>query len=77
MADSDLDTASGDCLSCFDTDDVSVWTAQRKYIKRVRESCKLSKGSDWMEMQMKRIRDSCQDVWGLDHKIVRTEQNML
>ena len=26
MADSDLDTASGDCLSCSDTDRVSVWT---------------------------------------------------
>ena len=74
MADSDLDTASEDCLSCSDTDDASIRTAQKKYRKRVRASCKLSKGSDWMETQMKRIRHSHQDVWGHDHKIVRTEQ---
>ena len=73
MADSDLDTASRDCLSCSDTDDVSMQTAQKKYRKRVRASCKLSKGSDWTETQMRRIRDSPQDVWGHDHRIVRTE----
>ena len=73
MADSDLDTASGECLTCSDTDDVSTQTAQKKYRKRVRASCKLSKGSAWMETQIKRIRDSHQDVWGHDHKIVRTE----
>ena len=46
MADSDLDTASGDCLSCSDTDDISMWTTQKKYRKRVRASCKLSKRLD-------------------------------
>ena len=73
MADSDLDMASRDCLSCCDTDDVSVQTAQKKYRKRLRASCKLSKGSDWTETQMKRIGDSHQDIWGHDHKIIRTE----
>ena len=63
MADSDLDTASGDCLPCSDTNEVSVLTAWKKYRKRVRTSCKLSKGRDWMEAQMKRIVDSHQDVW--------------
>ena len=66
MAASDLDTASGDCLSCWDTDEVSVWTTQKRYRKRVRTSCKLSKGSDWMEAQMKRIKDSHQDILGHD-----------
>ena len=46
----------------------------RRNTGRVRASCKLSKGSDWMETQMKRIGDSHQDIWGHDHKIVRTEQ---
>ena len=73
MVDSDLDTVSGDCLSCSDTNEVSVWTACKKCRKRVRGSCKLSKGSDWMEAQMKTIGDNCQDVWGHDHKIVRTK----
>ena len=37
-------------------------------------SHKLSKGSDGIETQMKRIWDSCEDVWGHNHKIIRTEQ---
>ena len=73
MVDSDLDMASGDCLPCSDINDVSMWTPGKKYRKRVKVSCKLSKRSDWMETQIKRIRDSCQDVWGHDHKIIRTE----
>ena len=73
MADFDLDTASGDCLPCSDTDNISIWTARKKYRKRVRASCKIIKGSDWMETQMKRIGDICQDIWGHDHKIARTE----
>ena len=71
--DSDLDTACGVCLSCLDTDEASVWTAHKKYRKRVRASCKLSKGSDWTETQMKRIGDSHQDMWSHDHKIIRRE----
>ena len=74
MADANLDMASGDCLFCSDTDDVLMRTTQKKYRKRVRASCKLSKESDWMETQMKRIRESHQDVCCHDHKIVRTEQ---
>ena len=74
LVDSDLDTASGDCLSCSDTDEVSIRMAGKKYRKRVRASCKLSKGTDWMDTQMKRIEGGHQDVWGHDHKIIRTEQ---
>ena len=73
-ADSDLDTASGGCLSCSDTDEVSARMAHKKYRKRVRVSCKLNKGMDWMDGQMKRIKGGHQDVWGHDHKIVRAEQ---
>ena len=73
MADSDLDINPGDCLSCSDTDEVSIQTAQKRYRKRVRASCKLSKGSEWMEAQMKRIRDSHQDKWGHDLAIIRLD----
>ena len=73
MADSNLDTALGTASL--------AWILMRypsgllrRSVKRVRVSCKLSKGSDWMEAEMKRIRDSHQDVWGHDHKIVRTKQ---
>ena len=69
-----MDTASGDCLSCSDTDVASVQTACKKYRKRVQASCKLSKSNLWMETQQKRINNSHQDVWRNDHKIIRTEQ---
>ena len=42
--DSNLDTATWDCLSCSDTDEISVRTAREKYGKRVRASCMSSKG---------------------------------
>ena len=67
--DSNLDTASEDCLSCLDTNKVSVRTACKKYRKRVRVSCKLSKGMDWK----KRVEGGCQDMWGHDHKIIRAK----
>ena len=53
MADSDLDTVFRDCFSYSDTDEVSIQTTQKRYIKMVRTSCKLSKDSDWMEAQLK------------------------
>ena len=71
--DSDLDTASRDCISCSDTDKVSIQTAWKKYRKRVWNSCRLSKGSIWMEVQLKRISDSCQGMWGHDHESIRTD----
>ena len=64
MANSNLDTASRDCFSCSDTEEVSIWTTWKRYRKRVRVSCKLSKGSYWMEAQLKRISNCHQDVWG-------------
>ena len=71
--DSDMDTTSGDCISCSDTDEVSGWTANKKYRKRVWASCRL-KNNPWMETQQKRINNSHQDVWGNDCKIIKTEQ---
>ena len=47
---------------------------KRNTVKGYKHSCKWRKGSDWLETQMKRIGDSCQDVWGHDHKTTRTEQ---
>ena len=71
---SDMDTASGDCLSCSDTDELSVQTAHKKYQKNIWASCKLSKSNLRMETQQKRINNSHHDVWGNNHKIFRTEQ---
>ena len=68
-----LDTISGDCIMCSDTDEVSIQTVPKKYQRRVRASCKLKKGNIWTEVQLKRSNDSCQDVWRHDHEIVRPE----
>ena len=44
-ADSDMDTASEDCVTCSDTDEATVQTTWKKYWKRVWASCRVSKGS--------------------------------
>ena len=71
--DSDLDTASGDCLSCSDTNEISMRRACKKYSKRVRASCKLSKDMDWTDTQIKRIEGCHQEVWGHNHEIIRAK----
>ena len=71
--DFDLDTTSGDCLSCLDTNEISVRMACKKYRKRVRGSCKLSKGMDWTYTQIKRIEGGPQDVYGHNHEIIRAK----
>ena len=73
VVDSDLDTASGDCFSYSDTEEVSIQTAQKRYRKRLRASYKLSKGSDWMEAKQKRISECHEDIWSHDLAIIRSE----
>ena len=71
---SDMDTASEDCISCSDTDEVSIQTAHKRYQKWVWASCKLSKDNLWMEAQLKRISDKFQDAWRHNHKSNIAEQ---
>ena len=73
VANSDMDSASGDCLTCLDTDEVIIRTTCKKYRKRVQASCSLGKGSLWSEAQLKWISDSHQVMSGHDHEIIRTE----
>ena len=74
LAVSNLDTASGDCITYSDTDEVPMQTACKNYQRSVRASCKLSKGNIWTEAQLKRINNSHQEMWGHDHGIIRSEQ---
>ena len=60
-----------DRVSCSDTEQVSIQSAHKKYQRRVRTPWKLSKGGLWTEAQLKRINDSCQDVWGHNHQSIR------
>ena len=72
--DCDMDT---DCVSCSDTDEVSIKTAYKKHQRRVQASCRLSKGSLCMEAQLKRISDSCQDMWGHNHQALEQSRKAL
>ena len=75
MANSNMESSSGDCITCSDTDEVTIRTACKRYRKRVWASCRLGKGILWSETQLKQIGDSCQAMWGHDHEIIRTEQD--
>ena len=73
VANSDMDTASGECITSSDTDEVTIQTVEKKYQKRVWASCRLSKGSLWTEGQLKRIGNSYQVVWGHNHESIQAE----
>ena len=73
VANSDMDTASRDYVTCSYIDEVTIQTAWKKYWKRVQASCRISKGSLWTEAQLKRISDSHQAVWRHDHESIQTE----
>ena len=73
VANSDMESASGDCLTCSDTDEVTIWSTHKKYRRRVQASCSLGKGSLLSEAQLKWVGNSCQAMWGHNHEIIRTE----
>ena len=59
------DMASGDFITCSDTDEVTIQTTQKKYWKRVPPSCRLSKGILWTEAKLKRISKTYQAIWDI------------
>ena len=71
--DSDMDTATRDCISCSR----QRWGVHTNCLQEVPDEgmgfCRLSKGSLWMEAQLKRISKNCQDMWGHNHECVRAE----
>ena len=75
VASSDMDTTTGDCISCSDTNGVTIQTAPKKYQKRVQAFCRLSKGNLWTEAQLKRSDDRHQAMWGHDQESIQTEEN--
>ena len=73
VADSDLKSAAGDCLTCLDSEEVAVITAQKRFQKKVRVSCSIAKGCLWLKAQLKWIKDSYQAIWQNSHEIILTE----
>ena len=76
VANSDMDTASRDCITCLDTEKITIQTAQKNYQKRVQASSRLSKGRLWTEAQLKRIGDSHLAMWGNNHDSIQTEWDL-
>ena len=74
LANSVMESASGDCFMCLDTDEVTITITQKKYRKMVQASCSLSKGGLWSEAQLKQIGNSHQELcWDMTMRL--SEQN--
>ena len=76
IADSNLESANGVCLSCSDTEEAAVRYAHQKFCKKVWTSCRLTRWSLWKVSQMALIDNNCQAVWGSDFSIVKEEQDL-
>ena len=70
-----MEAVSRDCVTCSDTDEVTIRTTHKKYWKRVWASCHLDKGNLWSEAQLKWISDSHQAMWGHDQEVIRMDQD--
>ena len=77
VANCNMNSAFRDCVTCLDTDEVTIRTTCKKYKKRVQASCSLGKGSLWSEAKLKQIGDSHQAMCRYDHEIIRMEQNCI
>ena len=72
--DSDIDTDSGDCILCSDGDEVGgCMNWLQELPEEDKASCRLGKGGVWTKAQLKQTSDNHQDMWGHDHKSVRSE----
>ena len=71
VVDSDMGTVSGDCITYSLKDDMTIWTAQKKYWKRLPVcSAKAVYGT---KTQLKRISKSNHAIWGHDQESVQAE----
>ena len=73
-ANSDLESALGDCLTCLDTEEVAIRTAWKRFWKRAQASCSTARGCLQSEAQVRQIRDSYQAILDSNHEVIHTEQ---
>ena len=73
VADSNLESATGDCLTCSDTKETAVRYSHQKFCKKVQASCKLTRWSLLKVSQMVLIDKTHQAVWGSSFSIVNEE----
>ena len=52
ISDSNLESTTGDCLTCSDTEEAAVRSACQKFCKKVQASCRLVRQSLWKVSQM-------------------------
>ena len=72
-ADSDLELAWGDCLTCTDMEEVVARMARKRLQKRVQAPCSIVRGCLWSEAQLRWIKDSHQAIWDSGHEVIQTE----
>ena len=58
VVNSDLESASGNCLTCLDTEEVAVRTAWKRFWKKVWASCSIARGCLWSKAKLNQIKDS-------------------
>ena len=76
-ADSGCKSATGYCLMCSDTKEVTINSTHKKFWKKVWASCNITRGCLWSEAQLKQISNSHQAVWESDYKVIQTEQELI
>ena len=77
IADSIPELVTGEnCLTCSDTEDVTVKLAQKKFHKKVQASCGPTKQGLWKDAQLEQIGNNCTIVWGSDYKAIKTEWDL-
>ena len=71
IADSNLESVTGECLTCSDTEEAAVKSTCQKFHKKVWALCRLTRQSLWTVSQMVLIGKSHQAVWGSDQHCQR------
>ena len=75
-ADSGPEPATGDCLMCSHTKEVTVNSTHKKFWKKVGASCNSAKGCLWAEDQLKQIDNGHHVVWDSNYEVIKTEQEL-
>ena len=71
------DSVTGDdCLTCSDTKDAAVKSAQKKFCKKVWASCSLTEQGLWKNIQLEQIGYNCKTMWGSDYEAIKMKWDL-
>ena len=75
-ADSGPKSATRDCFTCSDTEEITIIATCKKLWKNVWAPCSIAKGCLWTEGQLRWIGDSHHTVWGSNYEVIKTEWDL-